>query len=241
MNVIICKDYQTIGARAATLFAAQLLKKPDSVLGLATGSSPISTYDCLTALYEQGVVDFSRATSYNLDEYFGMAPDAEQSYRRFMDEYLFDRVNICKENTHVLDGLTKDPAKTCADYEAAIAAAGGIDIQLLGIGIDGHIGFNEPGDAFAPMTHIVDLEASTIQANARFFASEAEVPRQALSMGIGSIMRCRSVVLVANGESKANAICGMIKGPVTPKLPASILQYHPDATIIIDEAAASKL
>lgn len=242
MEVIVCKDYKVLGQRAALLFAAQVTGKPDSVFGFATGSSPISTYDYLAELYATGAVDFSRATTYNLDEYYGMAPTEEQSYRKFMNDYLFSRINIRLENTHVLNGLTTDPEKECADYEKAIAAAGGIDMQLLGIGHDGHIGFNEPGDEFPKATHLVDLVPMTLQANARFFGGDIDnVPRQALSMGIGSIMRARKVVLVANGADKANAVYGMVKGPVTPALPASILQFHPNVTVFLDEGAASKL
>lgn len=242
MEVIVCKDYKVLGQRAALLFAAQVTGKPDSVFGFATGSSPISTYDYLAELYATGAVDFSRATTYNLDEYYGMAPTEEQSYRKFMNDYLFSRINIRLENTHVLNGLTTDPEKECADYEKAIAAAGGIDMQLLGIGHDGHIGFNEPGDEFPKATHLVDLVPMTLQANARFFGGDINnVPRQALSMGIGSIMRARKVVLVANGADKANAVYGMVKGPVTPALPASILQFHPNVTVFLDEGAASKL
>lgn len=242
MEVIVCKDYKVLGQRAALLFAAQVTGKPDSVFGFATGSSPISTYDYLAELYAAGAVDFSRATTYNLDEYYGMAPTEEQSYRKFMNDYLFSRINIRLENTHVLNGMTTDPEKECADYEKAIAAAGGIDMQLLGIGHDGHIGFNEPGDEFPKATHLVDLVPMTLQANARFFGGDINnVPRQALSMGIGSIMRARKVVLVANGADKANAVYGMVKGPVTPALPASILQFHPNVTVFLDEGAASKL
>ena len=242
MEVIVCKDYKVLGQRAALLFAAQVTGKPDSVFGFATGSSPISTYDYLAELYAAGAVDFSRATTYNLDEYYGMAPTEEQSYRKFMNDYLFSRINIRLENTHVLNGMTTDPEKECADYEKAIAAAGGIDMQLLGIGHDGHIGFNEPGDEFPKATHLVDLVPMTLQANARFFGGDINnVPRQALSMGIGSIMRARKVVLVANGADKANAVYGMVKGPVTPALPASILQFHPNVTVFLDEGAASRL
>ena len=242
MEINVCKDYKTLGERAALLFAAQVTEKPTSVFGFATGSSPISTYDYLAKLYEEGAVDFSKAVTYNLDEYYGMAPTEEQSYRKFMNDNLFSRINIKLENTHVLDGLTKDAEKECADYEKAIAAAGGIDMQLLGIGHDGHIGFNEPCDEFPKDTHLVDLVPMTLKANARFFGGDVNnVPKQALSMGIGSIMRARKVVLVANGADKANAIAGMVNGPVTPKLPASILQFHPNVTVFLDEGAASKL
>lgn len=241
MEIIVCKDYETLGATAATMFAAQVLKKPDSVFGFATGSTPLSTYANMAKLCEAGVADFSRASTYNLDEYFGMGPAEEQSYRKFMNDNLFTHINIKLENTHVLNGLTDDPAKECADYEKAIDAAGGIDMQLLGIGHDGHIGFNEPCDEFPNSTHLVDLVPMTIQANARFFRSADEVPKQALSMGIGTIMRAREIVMVVNGAAKAETVRKMVYGPVTPQLPASILQFHQHVTVILDREAASHL
>ena len=240
MEIIVCKDYKTLGERAALLFAAQVTEKPTSVFGFATGSSPISTYDYLAKLYEEGAVDFSKAVTYNLDEYYGMAPTEEQSYRKFMNDNLFSRINIKLENTHVLDGLTKDAEKECADYEKAIAAAGGIDMQLLGIGHDGHIGFNEPGEAFELGTHCVDLKPETIEANKRFFdGNEDLVPKQAYTMGIKTIMQARKVLMVVNGKGKAEIVKKAFFGPVTPEVPASILQMHPDFILVGDEEAFS--
>lgn len=241
MEIVVCKDYNTLGERAAIMFAAQVTEKPESVLGFATGSSPLSTYAHLAKLCEEGAVDFSRVTTYNLDEYYGMGPTEEQSYRKFMNDNLFTKINIKLENTHVLDGLTADPDKECADYEKAIAAAGGIDMQLLGIGHDGHIGFNEPCGEFPGDTHLVTLVPMTLEANARFFKSVDEVPKQALSMGIGTIMRARKIVMVVNGADKAETVRKMVYGPVTPQLPASILQFHSNVTVFLDEAAASRL
>lgn len=241
MEIIVCKDYKTLGERAALLFAAQVTEKPTSVFGFATGSSPISTYDYLAKLYEEGAVDFSKAVTYNLDEYYGMAPTEEQSYRKFMNDNLFSRINIKLENTHVLDGLTKDAEKECADYEKAIAAAGGIDMQLLGIGRNGHIGFNEPADRYVYGTQIVNLTESTIDANKRFFDSIDQVPRKAISLGIGGIMNAREVVLIAMGKDKAQAIYDTVRGDMTPHVQASILRSHPHATILVDKDAASLL
>ena len=241
MEIIVCKDYKTLGERAALLFAAQVTEKPTSVFGFATGSSPISTYDYLAKLYEEGAVDFSKAVTYNLDEYYGMAPTEEQSYRKFMNDNLFSRINIKLENTHVLDGLTKDAEKECADYEKAIAAAGGIDMQLLGIGHDGHIGFNEPCDEFPVRTHLVQLTESTINANSRLFDSVDDVPREAYTMGIGTIMKARAILVVASGQDKAQIVRDAFFGPVTPQVPASILQLHPNVTVVVDAEAGSLL
>ena len=241
MEIIVCKDYKTLGERAALLFAAQVTEKPTSVFGFATGSSPISTYDYLAKLYEEGAVDFSKAVTYNLDEYYGMAPTEEQSYRKFMNDNLFSRINIKLENTHVLDGLTKDAEKECADYEKAIAAAGGIDMQVLGIGRNGHIGFNEPDDHFTCGCHVVNLTESTIQANRRFFDSEAAVPRQAVSLGVGSILASRCILLLATGEDKAQAIHDTVCGDITSRTPASILKTHPNVILLLDRAAAGML
>ena len=196
----------------------------------------------MIAREQAGLIDFSRVRSANLDEYKGLAPDHPQSYRRFMQENLFDHISIKPENTIVPDGLAADIPAMCEAYERKIEDWGGVDIQLLGIGHDGHIGFNEPCDEFPKDTHLVDLVPMTLKANARFFGGDVNnVPKQALSMGIGSIMRARKVVLVANGADKANAIAGMVNGPVTPRLPASILQFHPNVTVFLDEGAASKL
>lgn len=230
-----------VGRAAAAIIAAQLLRKPDSVLGLATGSTPVPTYDELVRLYQDGVADFSRAVSFNLDEYVGIPVDHPCSYHRFMDENLFDRVNMRREAIHVPDGLAPDLAAAAAAYDAAIDAAGGIDLQILGIGRNGHIGFNEPGEQFIYGCHVVDLTPSTIDANKRFFASADDVPRQAVSLGVGAIMKARTVLLLATGADKAEAIARTLRSDVTPAVPATILRAHPDVIILLDEAAASAL
>lgn len=241
MNVLVYKDAQAIGRASAMLFAACVLEKPNCVLGLATGSTPIPTYQKMAELYRDGVVDYSGVTTFNLDEYVGLSHEHKESYYYFMMKNLFQYINVKAENVHVLSGIAPDPVKECDDYEKAITAAGGIDLQILGIGCNGHIAFNEPSDSFAPVTHLVDLTASTIEANKRFFDNADEVPRHALTTGIGSIMKARKIVLIATGSKKAEAVRGMVKGPVTPHCPASILQYHPQVTIMADEAAASLL
>lgn len=241
MNIRVYKDADSIGAAAATLFAACVTQKPDCVLGLATGSSPIPTYRKMAELYRDGAVDYSGVTTYNLDEYVGLDHAHDQSYYYFMMENLFRHINVKAENIHVLSGIAPDPEQECRDYESAIAASGGIDLQILGIGRNGHIAFNEPADSFAPVTHIVELTESTIDANKRFFASADDVPRRALTTGIGTIMKARAIVLIATGADKAEAIRAMAKGPVTPRCPASILQFHPNVTVMADEAAASLL
>lgn len=241
MKVIKAKDYEDLSRKAANIIAAQMILKPDCVLGLATGSSPIGTYNHLVELYESGDIDFSQVTSVNLDEYKGLDGSNDQSYRYFMNKNLFDRVNINKENTFVPDGTIADSQEACDAYNARLAAVGQVDIQVLGIGPNGHIGFNEPCDTFIQETHCVDLTQATIDANKRFFESEADVPRQAYTMGIGNIMKAKMVILVANGANKADAVAGMLNGPVTPQLPASILQFHPNVVVIADEAALSKV
>ncbi|MBQ2953405.1 MAG: glucosamine-6-phosphate deaminase [Clostridia bacterium] len=241
MQTHVFLNAHQVGQAAATLIAAQLLRKPDSVLGLATGSSPIPTYEALIAMHEAGVLDFSRATSFNLDEYVGLAPDHPCSYHAFMQEHLFSRVNIRPQSVHIPDGEAADLYAAARAYDDAILAAGGIDLQLLGIGHNGHIGFNEPGEHFVYGCHRVALSQSTIQANKRFFASEADVPRYAVSLGIGSIMQARQVLLIATGEDKAEAVRQALEGDVSPLWQASILRTHPDAIFLLDEAAASRL
>lgn len=226
---------------AAFLFASQLTRKPDSVLGLATGSTPVPCYQDLVSFYEQGLIDFSKATTFNLDEYCGIDYAHPCSYHAFMDENLFSRVNIRREAVHLPDASRAGGDEAGLAYDAAIEAAGGIDLQLLGIGQNGHIGFNEPADAFTYGTHIVDLAENTIHANARFFDSEDDVPRKAISMGIGNIMACRSVVLIATGANKAEAVYKSVYGPVDPHVPASILRTHPSALFLLDKEAASLL
>ena len=241
MKLIRTKNYEELSRKAANIIAAQITLKPDCLLGLATGSSPIGTYDNLVSMYENGNLDFSRVRSVNLDEYMGLGGDNDQSYRYFMNKHLFERVNIDMTNTHVPDGTVLDSEKACAAYNALLAEMGTIDLQVLGIGPNGHIGFNEPDDHFAAETHCVDLTDATIQANKRFFENEADVPRKAYTMGIGNIMSAKMIVLVANGKNKAKALAAALKGPVTPQCPASILQFHPNAIIIADEDALSEL
>ena len=239
MRIVRAKDYDDMSRKAGNIMAAQVVAKPDCVLGLATGSTPIGAYKRLIEGYEAGDIDFSQVKTYNLDEYRGLPGDHDQSYRYFMNVNLFDHVNIDKANTHVPDGLVEDYEAACAEYDAAVAAAGGQDLQLLGIGNNGHIGFNEPGDAFVKGTHCVDLTESTIQANSRLFDSIDDVPRQAYTMGIGTIMAAKMVLVMANGEVKAQAVHDMIYGPITPSCQASILQLHPNVAVVSDEAALS--
>lgn len=241
MQIRIFDDAQQVGKAAATLIAAQLLRKPESVLGLATGSSPVPCYQQLIGMYREGIVDFSRATTYNLDEYVGIPEDHPCSYHRFMDDQLFDHVNIRKEAVHVPSGLAEDLDAVAAAYDDAIAKAGGIDLQLLGIGRNGHIGFNEPGDRFIYGCHVVDLTQSTIDANTRFFDSEADVPRKAISLGIGSIMNAGQILLIATGEDKAEAVRRSVYGEVDPQVQASILRTHPQVIFLLDKAAAAQL
>lgn len=239
MIIIKTKNYEEMSKKAANIIAAQMIMKPDCVLGLATGSTPVGTYKELIQKYNNGDIDFSNITSVNLDEYKGLSPENDQSYRYFMNTNLFDHVNIDKTHTFVPNGLEADSAKACSDYEKIIADCGGVDLQLLGLGHNGHIGFNEPSDIFDKETHCVDLTASTIEANKRFFASEADVPRQAYTMGIGTIMNAKKILVVVSGADKAPILKEVICGPVTPKVPASILQFHKDVIIVADEAALS--
>ncbi len=241
MRIYCEKDYNAMSRRAAAVIAAQVVAKPECVLGLATGSTPIGAYQQLVEWYKQGDLSFAEVRSVNLDEYVGLAPTHDQSYRYFMQHNLFDHVDIAPENTNVPSGLAADAAAECARYEDVVKALGYADLQLLGLGRNGHIGFNEPCDHFPVATHLVDLTQSTIEANARFFASADDVPKQALTMGIGTIMRARSILVVASGADKAEAVRKTVNGPVTPEVPASILQLHPNVTIIGDEAALSGL
>ncbi|MDO4473191.1 MAG: glucosamine-6-phosphate deaminase [Eubacteriales bacterium] len=241
--MIICKaqNYTDMSRKAANIISAQVIMKPDCVLGLATGSSPLGTYKQLIDWYQKGDLNFSKVSSVNLDEYRGLSPEHEQSYRYFMNENFFDHINIDKARTFVPDGLALDVDKFCKDYDKLIEEIGGIDLQLLGLGRNGHIGFNEPSDIFARDTHCVDLAPSTIDANKRFFNSEEDVPRQALTMGIRNIMMAKKIVVVVSGKDKAKALKETIYGPITPKIPGSVLQLHPDVIIIADEAALSEI
>ena len=241
MKIYKTKDYEEMSKKAAHIIASQVILHPDCVLGLATGSTPVGTYKNLVKWYEEGDLDFSQITSCNLDEYRGLSGDNDQSYRYFMNHNLFDSVNIRKECTYVPDGLNEDSDAACREYEEIIARAGGIDLQLLGLGHNGHIGFNEPAEDFPKTTHCVDLTESTIQANKRFFENEADVPRQAYTMGILPIVQAKKVIMIANGKNKADIIKKAFTGPVTPEVPASILQMHPDFTLIADEDALSEI
>ena len=239
MRIYEAEDYQDMSRKAANILAAQVILKPDCVLGLATGSSPVGTYDQLVEGYNRGDLDFSEVKTVNLDEYIGLDRGNDQSYYYFMHSHLFDRINIDPANTNVPDGMAEDIGAECERYEELIRSLGGVDIQLLGIGRNGHIGFNEPADAFDRMTHCVDLTESTIEANKRFFASADDVPRQAVSMGIGTIMKAKKILLIASGEDKADAVAKAFFGPVTPEVPPSILQLHDVVVGSADRAALS--
>ena len=239
MRIYREKDYDAMSRRAANIISAEVIRRPDCVLGLATGSTPIGTYKQLAAWNQRGDFSFKEVHSVNLDEYKGLSGDHDQSYRYFMQDNLFDHIDIHPENTHVLNGLAKDPNAECAAYNKLIAELGGIDLQLLGMGHNGHIAFNEPGDDFGLETHVVDLTESTIQANSRLFDSIDDVPRQAYTMGTQTIMYARMILVVANGEAKARAVHDMCYGPVTPECPASILQLHTNCVVVADEAALS--
>lgn len=241
MKVYCGKDYKEMSRKAANIIAAQVITKPDCVLGLATGSSPVGTYEHLIEMYNNGDLDFSGVTSVNLDEYKGLSGDNDQSYRYFMNTNLFNHVNIDKSRTFVPNGLEPDSQKACDEYNATIREVGGIDLQLLGLGNNGHIGFNEPCDVFEKETHCVDLTASTIEANKRFFEKEEDVPRQAYTMGIQNIMQAKKVLIIVSGEGKADIVAKAFAGPITPQVPASILQLHNDVTLVGDKAALSKL
>lgn len=241
MQIRIFDNEKKVAKAAAALFAGQLLQKPNSVLGLATGSSPLPLYGELIALYEAGIIDFAEAISFNLDEYVDLSGDHPASYHAFMEENLFSKINIKKENTHVPSGDAKDVQAACRQYDMAVAAAGGIDMQLLGIGRNGHIGFNEPGDKLHAGCHVTPLAESTIRDNRRFFSSEAEVPREAITMGVGGIMQAKTVVLIATGEGKAQAVRDSVLGPITPSVPASMLQGHRNTIFLLDREAAAGL
>ena len=241
MRIIKAKDYADMSKKAAAIIAAQITMKPDCVLGLATGSTPEGLYAELVKMYEAGELDFSKVQSVNLDEYKGLPRDNDQIYYYFMNHHLFSHVNIDKENTNLPDGTIEDSEEACAQYNAILDSFGGADIQLLGIGHNGHIGFNEPADTFELLTHCVDLQESTIKANQRFFASYDDVPKQAYTMGIKNIMDAKMVLLVANGEGKADIVKEAFFGPVTPQVTASILQLHKNVVLVADEAALSKV
>lgn len=241
MQIYRAKDYEDMSKKAANIIASQVVLKPDCVLGLATGSTPIGAYKNLVEKYEQGDLDFSQVTTVNLDEYKGLPRENDQSYYYFMHDNLFDHVNVKPGNTHLPDGTKEDANEECARYEELIRSLGGQDLQLLGLGHNGHIGFNEPDTVFEKTTHCVDLQESTIEANKRFFASADDVPKQAYTMGIGTIMQAKKILVVVSGEDKADTVAKAFFGPVTPEVPASILQFHKDVILVADEAALSKV
>lgn len=241
MRIYKAKDYVDMSRKAANIVSAQVIMKPNCVLGLATGSTPIGLYKQLVEWYNKGDLDFSEVMTVNLDEYKGLSRDNDQSYYYFMHQNLFDHVNIPAENTYLPNGMEPDSQKECQEYTNLIQSLGGVDLQLLGIGHNGHIGFNEPGEAFDKQVHCVNLTQSTIEANKRFFASADDVPKQAYTMGIKTIMQAKKILIVASGEDKAEIVRDAFFGPITPKVPASVLQLHNDVTLVADEAALSKL
>lgn len=241
IRIYKAKDYQELSRKAANIISAQVIMKPDCVLGLATGSSPVGTYRQLVEWYKKNDLDFRETHTVNLDEYVGLDGNHTQSYRYFMNENLFDHVNIEKGNTHVPNGKAEDMKEECRRYDALIHSLGSIDLQLLGIGRNGHIGFNEPEEAFENGTHLVQLTESTIEANARLFENREDVPKTAITMGIRNIMQAKKVLLIANGESKADALNAALTGSITPQVPASILQLHGNLTVVADEAALSEI
>ncbi|MHC4441384.1 MAG: glucosamine-6-phosphate deaminase [Planctomycetota bacterium] len=241
MEIVICPNYEDLSQKAAKVVADVVRAKPNAVLGGATGSSPVGLYKELIRMHREENLDFSKVTTFNLDEYVPLGPDHNQSYYYFMFEQLFKHINIPKQNVHVPSGIEQDYDNYCSKYEQQIKDAGGIDIQILGIGSDGHIAFNEPGSSLASRTRIVYLTEETIDDNARFFEKKEDVPVRAISMGVGTILEARKLLLVANGKNKAEALAAAVEGPVTCMCTASALQLHPDSIVFADEKAASKL
>ena len=241
MNIFVCETQEKMSESAAIMIAAQIIAKPNSVLGFATGSTPLGTYQQIIRMYNEGLVDFRTVQTFNLDEYIGLAVENDQSYHYFMWKNLFSKVNVDKNKVSLPSGTASDMEQECDSYERRIDASGGIDIQLLGIGENGHIGFNEPADNFAQGTHCVQLEESTIKSNARFFEREEDVPKSAITMGIGTIMKAGKIILLASGIKKAEIVKQMVYGAVTPQVPASILKFHKDVTVITDREAGSLL
>lgn len=241
MKLYRTKDYDDMSRKAANVLFAQIIEKPDCVLGLATGSTPIGMYKELIAKYQAGDVDFSQVKSANLDEYKGLSRDNDQSYYYFMNHNLFKHINIDPANTNIPDGTKSDSDQECSRYEEIVKGLGGVDLQILGLGHNGHIGFNEPSDQFDKITHCVDLQESTIEANKRFFANIDDVPKQAYTMGIGTIMSAKKILLMVSGAEKAQILRDVLCGPVTPHVPASILQFHPNVTVVADEAALAMM
>lgn len=241
MNVIITKNYEELSKVAAREMAEVIKNNPSAILGLATGGSPIGMYKELIRMNKDGEIDFSTVTTVNLDEYVGLSGEHPQSYRYFMNDNLFNHINIDKKNTYVPNGLAKDVEEECKNYDSKIAQLGGTDVQLLGIGNNGHIAFNEPDEALVSGTHLTNLTEDTIRANARFFDSIDEVPKTALTMGLGGIMKSKKIIVIASGESKAEAVKAMVNGKISTNMPASMLQMHRDVVVIVDEEAAKLL
>lgn len=241
MKVLIKENYEELSKVAALEILELINKKPNCILGLATGSTPVGTYKKLIEYYKDGKVDFSKVTSFNLDEYRGLSGEHNQSYKFFMNDNLFSHINIDKKNTFILDGLSNDIKKECIEYDKKIDNKGGIDLQILGIGGNGHIGFNEPSEELSIVTHLTKLTPNTVKDNSRFFESEEEVPKEAITMGIGSIMKAKKIILLINGESKAEIVARLINGNITTQIPASTLHLHPNCTVILDKEAAKFL
>ena len=237
IKVIVCENYEDMSRRAAALLAAQIKEKPTTVLGLATGSTPVGMYKELGRMCKEEGLDFSRVVTYNLDEYYPISPENDQSYRYFMNKNLFSLINIPLSSTHVPCGSASDAEKECAEYDRAIEAAGGIDLQVLGIGVNGHIGFNEPDDALIAATHVTPLTESTVDANSRFFASRDEVPRKALTMGMAPILQAKKIVMLITGANKREALSVLLSGKITTDCPASLLNVHKDTVVFCDRAA----
>ena len=237
MRVIVCENYEEISKEAAKIIAAQVHLKPDCVLGLATGSTPVGAYNELVDMYKKGEIDFKDVTTFNLDEYYPIKRDNDQSYYYFMHDNLFNYINVPEERIHVLNGEVSDPEKECADYERSIAAYGGIDLQLLGIGRNGHIAFNEPDENLVADTHVTELTEDTIDANARFFNDIKDVPTKSLTMGMASIMKARKILILINGVGKHQALKKLLSGEISTACPATMLNMHPDVVVICDKEA----
>lgn len=241
MELMVVKNYEEMSKKAASIILSQVVIKPNSVLGLATGDTPLGMYKELIKKYKENEVDFSKVKTFNLDEYYGLERDNIQSYYFYMINNFFKFINIDSNNIHIPNGTSNDIEEDCLNYERKIKEAGGIDVQVLGIGVNGHIGFNEPNVTFEAQTHLVDLDEKTIKSNARFFNSIDEVPKKAISMGIKTILQSKKIILLASGESKAEAVYNTVKGKISPEIPSSILQLHQNVTIILDESAAKLL
>lgn len=241
MKVIVVDDYKEMSKKASILIANEIILNPKSVLGLATGGTPLGTYKELIKFYKEGIIDFSDVITFNLDEYYGLPYNNQHSYHYYMIDNFFKHINIKLENTYIPNGMTENIEAECQFYDNKIEEMGGIDIQLLGIGVNGHIGFNEPNIVFEAKTHLVELDQKTIRTNARYFEREDDVPRKAITMGVKNIMQSKKVVLLAYGSDKADAIKKTVEGNITPEIPSTILQLHPNTTLIIDKKAAAKL